>query len=103
MNKNNQNLGGSIKRKIVNPDLQEERDSSQLNRYELEEFFITKDGQESMEKWYKDIDKHPELVTGFEWYDMTREEKFETWYKRFNMVAAIDRDKYLDKLTFKRN
>jgi hypothetical protein len=42
-------------------------------------------------------------VTGFEWYDMTREEKFETWYKRFNMVAAIDRDKYLDKLTFKRN
>jgi hypothetical protein len=44
MNKNNQNLGGSIKRKIVNPDLQEERDSSQLNRYELEEFFITKDG-----------------------------------------------------------
>ena len=34
---------------------------------------------------------------------LTREEKFETWYKRYNMVAAIDRDKYLDKLTFKRN
>ena len=44
MNKDSQNLGGSIKRKIVNPDLQEERDSSKLNRYELEEFFITKDG-----------------------------------------------------------
>jgi hypothetical protein len=32
------NLGGSIKRKIVNPDLQEERDKRVFDRKELDDF-----------------------------------------------------------------
>lgn len=33
-------LGGSIKRGIVNPDLQEERDRCQFDKIELEKFII---------------------------------------------------------------
>jgi hypothetical protein len=40
--------------------------------------------------------KHPELINDFSWFDMTREEKMENWLERYNRVAAIDRDKYID-------
>jgi len=102
MTEQNINLGGSIKRKFVNPDLQEERDASRIDREELAEFIVGKAGVESWRDFAKDIAQHPELITGFEWYDMTREEKFEAWYKRYNMLAHINRDKYLDKLTYPR-
>ena len=37
------------------------------------------------------------MCVDFSWYDMTREEKMEFCWKRFNMNAAIDRKRYFDE------
>jgi hypothetical protein len=34
---------------------------------------------------FKDL---PELLTGFEYYDMTREEKMELWWKRVHILKS---------------
>jgi hypothetical protein len=51
----------------------------------------------SLDDYYADLQKYPELKTDFSWYDMTREEKMEYWWKRNNMVAKIDRKRYFDE------
>ena len=43
-----------------------------------------------------DIYENPDMMSNFKWYDMTREEKMEHWWKRYNLVANIDRKKYFD-------
>jgi hypothetical protein len=44
------NLGGSIKNKITNPDLLEERAKCSFNQAEMEEFFFGKEAVELQEK-----------------------------------------------------
>ena len=34
--------------------------------------------------------KHPELVSGVEYYEMTREEKFKHWWERLRTVMQSD-------------
>ena len=34
-------------------------------------------------------------MADFSWYEMTREEKMEMWIKKYNLLASIDRDKYI--------
>jgi len=41
--------------------------------------------------------KYPEMNAGFEWYDMSREEKQELWWKRINFLAGLDRKRYFDE------
>ena len=48
------NLGGSIKRKIVNPDLQEERDKRVFDHKELEKFLSGNDIV-SLDDYYADL------------------------------------------------
>jgi len=50
-----------------------------------------------MDDFREDIEKYPELKSDFSWYDMTREEKMEHWWRRNNMVAKIDRKRYFDE------
>ena len=86
----------SIKNKIVNPDPQEERDKIAFNESEMTEFLFGKDRLEVLARVVSDQKKYPEIKTGFEWYEMTREEKMEDWLKKYNRMAAIDRDFYID-------
>jgi hypothetical protein len=58
----------------VNPDLQEERDKCTFDQHELDRFLVGDRINNIFAKVNADIDKHPELMSGFEWYDMTREE-----------------------------
>ena len=36
------------------------------------------------------------MRSDFSYYDMTREEKMEHWWKRYNFVANLDRKRYFD-------
>jgi len=52
---------------------------------------------DELDYFIKDVNENPELKSGFEYYDMSREEKMEHWWKKYNVIARINRDKYLDK------
>jgi hypothetical protein len=92
--------GGSIKNKITNPDLLEERAKCTFNQKEMEWFFFDKEVVEMTDELLKDQQKHPELLddTNFKWYEMTRQEKQEVWLKRINLVSNINREKYLSNI-----
>ena len=97
MAKTSVNLGGSINRKIVNPDLQEERDKGLFNAEEMSDFFWGKERNAMQNSFLDDIVAHPEWKTDFDYYDMTREEQMEMWFVRMNRIATEHRDKYFDK------
>ena len=67
-------LGGSINRKIVNPDLQEERDKGLFDAEELANFFYGEERNKLANAFLDDIIAHPEWKSSFNYYDMTREE-----------------------------
>ena len=54
-------LGGSIKRKIVNPDLIEERAKCNFNQQELAEFVAGRDNLDEMRIIKEEITKDPNL------------------------------------------
>jgi len=90
--------GGSVKSKIVNPDLIEERNKATFNKEELEQFFANALGQLDRDKeFWADIKDHPDMNSSFKWYDMTKEEKQEEWWKRINFYAGLDRKRYFDE------
>ena len=89
------NLGGSIKNKVVNPDLEEERAKLAFDRQEMASFVYTEDIHEPATEFGKDIVKYPELKTDFSWFEMNREEKMEYWLKKVNRLSEIDREKYI--------
>lgn len=63
--KPNPRLGGSIKHKIVNPDLQEERDKRTFDFRELEKFFFTEYGRDELHILTKYCKEHPDLKIDF--------------------------------------
>ena len=79
-------LGGSIKRNIVNPDLIEERAKLAFDQKELELFMFGKGMIDEVQDMVNFMDKHPEAGDDFTYYEMTREQKMEHWWKRFSIV-----------------
>ena len=84
-------LGGSIKRGIVNPDLLEERAKSSFNKAELEVFVYGPDAVEQIAMVADFNRRHPELVDGFEYYEMSREEKFKSWWRKYHAVMKDEK------------
>lgn len=68
-------LGGSVKRNIVNPDMQEERDKCNFNKTELAEFIISKQTIDEMTVLKEEIEKDSRLQTGLDFLEMSREEQ----------------------------
>ena len=69
-------LGGSVKRGIVNPDLLEERAKCNFDQNELVEFMFGKQLVDYIREIYAYVSKHPEIQSGIDYYEMSREEKF---------------------------
>ena len=88
------NLGGSIKNKITNPDLLEERNKVTFDRDECMTFMMGDDWISDFADFQQDIKDHPELCPDFSYYDMTREEKIEQWWIRYNRLSAINKERY---------
>ena len=76
-------LGGSIKRDIVNPDLLEERQKLTFDQKELELFIYGDQMVKDIQEMANFMAKHPEAGDDFSFFEMTRQEKMEHWWKRF--------------------
>ena len=69
--------GGNMKHKITNLDLLEERNRDSFERKEMEVFLYTQEKLDRVREYLDDIKEHPEMKHGFDFYDMTREQKME--------------------------
>ena len=86
---------GSIKNRVVASDLEEERLKANFNSTELSEAWW---GDRQTWEEYKDltslIDSDPVLRNTNEWYDMTREEQWETLFKKARRFYEIDKKRF---------
>ena len=83
-------LGGSVKRGIINPDLLEERQKCNFDQAELVNYMFTPELVAYIEKANKMLEDHPELQSGIEYYELTREEKMRVWWRRYRFVMESD-------------
>lgn len=67
-------IGGSIKRKIINPDLLEERAKCTFDQNELKSLIHIPESIAMVEKLVNNSMKHPEINFDYKYFDMTREE-----------------------------
>lgn len=74
-------LGGSIKRKIVNPDLQAERDACAFDKNELEQFIWGKKVVNYLTERNKLFYEDPELQLPSNFTELSRAEAFEAFWK----------------------
>ena len=82
-------LGGSIKYKVVDPGLQEERDACMFDKKELEEFMLGHKVRDEVHKLADIAKRHPDLFSNFEFYEMTREEQMEEWWRRYSKMVHL--------------
>ena len=83
-------LGGSIKRGIVNPDLIEERAKCAFDQTELRDFLFGEDLVQLILEGNKMQKEHPELNSGIEYYEKSRDEKFVEWWRRYRLLMESD-------------
>ena len=81
-------LGGSIKRKIVNPMLVAERAKCNFDKNEGYNTLYSSDQRFEFDFFNKALAKRPELASKTEVYEMTREEKFKEWWDRLKVIMA---------------
>jgi len=67
-------IGGSIKNKIVNPDLLDERKNLDFDQTELMNFIHGEGLLKYYEPINEDRDKYPEMMNHHSWYEMSPEE-----------------------------
>ena len=65
---------GSIKRKQVNPDLQEERDKLQFSKDDVENCLFNTKALAYYKQLAADVRAHPEFAPTHEFFNMDREE-----------------------------
>ena len=86
--------GGSIRRGVVNPDLQEERDKCTFDQKEVQDFLQIPDTNEYYGPMIEDIKKHPELQAQPQFLEMTREEQMKwIWQLKKNQMK-INPERY---------
>ena len=81
-------MGGSVKRKIVNPLLAKERNNINFDRDEAFKVLYSQQTRDEFDRIDKLIAKHPEIVSGVEFYEYTREEKMKVWWDRLKTVMS---------------
>ena len=75
----------------MNPDLIEERAKSNFNQPDLEEFLMGKEAKKDIALMADFIGRHPELTDGFEYYQMDRVSKMESWWKKYHALMKDDK------------
>ena len=81
-------LGGSIKRKIVNPMLVAERAKCNFDKEEAHNTLYSEEMTYEVEFFKKAVAKHPEIVSTVEYFEMSREEKFKLWWDRLKVIMS---------------
>ena len=70
----------------MNPDLLEERAKCNFNQREMISYLFDHDLIKLIEMVNSWIIKHPELKSEVNYYEMSREEKFKLWYRRYRNI-----------------
>ena len=87
--------GGSMKRKIVNPDLLEERAKLAFDKQDVSDVILDKKVESLYKEYAEDLIKHPEYRATEEYYDMTRAEKMQSWWKRLALMYKNNPELYI--------
>jgi len=87
-------LGGSIKRGIVNPDLQQERDACAFDKNELEEFIFGETLLKYLKEKYEAFMADPNMRLPDNHYELNRIESMEAWFKVFYHIMQHKDGKY---------
>ena len=74
-------LGGSIKRGIVNPDLQQERDSCAFDKVELEKFVWGDEIAAYLTEKHAMFQSDPKFRLPDNMHEMTKAEQLEEWWR----------------------
>ena len=83
-------LGGRVKRGIVNPDLLEERAKCNFDQRELCNYMFGKELVDYIEKVSDYVTQHPEIQSGIDYYEMSRDEKFKVWWRRYRHIMESE-------------
>jgi hypothetical protein len=86
---------GSVKDKIVHPDLQAERDKACFDTEELKTFMMGGAECRKERDYLTELyNSDPLLKPDHHWFDLTREEQQERMYKRMGRLAEIDHGRF---------
>ena len=85
-------------RKIVNPDLAEERAKCDFDKREVYEAIMDVEMADRYVKESQYFRDYPELRPTREWYDMSREEQMEDYWRRIRILYQIDRKVFFENL-----
>lgn len=88
-------IGGSIKRKIFNPDLLEERAKCTFDQNELKSLIHIPESIAMVEKLVNNSIKHPEINFDYKYFDMTREEQMKWHWEDLQRKLKVDYDLYM--------
>ena len=89
-------LGGSWKRKIVNPDLEEERKKCTFDQDELFKFVFTDRCYKFIKEMNQLMEEHPEFHDKrMDRFDMTREEKFDEIWRQIHLLMKYKPDIFI--------
>ena len=83
-------LGGSVRLGIVNPDLLEERAKCNFDKEEMTHLLFGQEMIDYVRMISGYLDKHPELVSGVDYYEMTRREQMVEWWRRYRVIMESE-------------
>ena len=83
-------LGGSVKRGIVNPDLHEERQKCDFDQKELASHLFGNELVDYIDQVSSFVERHPETISDIDYFEMSREEKFTTWWRRYKIIMQSE-------------
>ena len=89
---------GSIKRKEVNPDLQEERDKLAFSKDDVEHCIMNMDALKYFKSLADDMRKYPDMAPSHKFFNMDRGEQMKYWWEKLNTMAKVDLEKYIYSL-----
>ena len=88
-------MGGSIKRKIVNPDLLEERAKSTFDKDEAYNVVFPEEQRQEFALVKALLKKHPECASSLDYYEKSRLDKFKEWWERFRVIMGDEEFRHL--------
>lgn len=87
-------LGGSVKRRIVNPDLLEERAKCNFNQRELCLFLFGQSLVDYIEGVSDFLNENPQICSSVDYYEKSREEQLREWWERIDFVLRHEKMKH---------
>jgi hypothetical protein len=85
---------GSIKNKIVNTDLLEERANRDFDQTEMRNLLHDQEQMRFYDKVFDDMRDHPEIANTHKFYDMSREDQKSHLMKRAFLLYKLNKELY---------